>query len=163
MHQRPGNEDAACDVLIVGSGAAGMAAAITAHHFGLDVLVVEKSALFGGTTARSGGWLWVPGNPLASREGVDDPLDRARAYIRHEAGNYYDAARVEAFLQNAGPMVSFFEANFEVKFTFGTNYPDYHPDHPGGAEQGRSIHPLPFDGRRLGTHLSSLAQQMRES
>jgi len=75
MQQHSGKEDAVCDVLIVGSGAAGMSAAITAHHLGLDVRVVEKSPLFGGTTARSGGWLWVPGNPLASREGVDDPLD----------------------------------------------------------------------------------------
>jgi len=85
MQQHPQEEAAVCDVLVVGSGAAGMSAAITAHHLGLDVLVVEKSPLFGGTTARSGGWLWVPGNPLASREGADDPLDRARAYIRHEA------------------------------------------------------------------------------
>jgi len=163
MQQHAGQDHVVCDVLVVGSGAAGMSAAITTHHLGLDVLVVEKSPLFGGTTARSGGWLWVPGNPLAPREGVDDPLDQARAYIRHEAGNYFDEARVEAFLQNAGPMVSFFEANSEVKFTFGKNYPDYHPDHPGGAEQGRSIHTLAFDGRKLGSHLASLARPMKES
>ena len=67
-------EAIACDVLVIGSGAAGLTTAITAHHFGADVLVVEKASTFGGTTARSGGWLWVPGNPLASRSGVDDPL-----------------------------------------------------------------------------------------
>ena len=104
-------ETTTCDVLVIGSGAAGMTAAITAHHLGLDVLVVEKAAEFGGTTARSGGWLWVPGNPLAVRAGVDDPLEKARTYIQHEAGNQFDAARVGAFLENAGPMVDFLEAN----------------------------------------------------
>jgi succinate dehydrogenase/fumarate reductase flavoprotein subunit len=163
VQQDAGAEAVSCDVLIIGSGAAGLSAAITARHLGLDVLVVEKAAQFGGTTARSGGWLWVPGNPLAAREGVNDPIDRAKAYIRHEAGNHFDEARVNAFLANAGPMVSFFEKNSEVKFTFGTNYPDYHPDHPGGAEQGRSIHTLALDGRQLGSHLAVLAQQMKES
>jgi succinate dehydrogenase/fumarate reductase flavoprotein subunit len=153
----------ACDVLVIGSGAAGMTTAITAHHAGADVLVVEKEAVFGGTTARSGGWLWVPGNPLAARAGVDDPIENARTYIQHEAGNHFDQARVSAFLDNAGAMVGFLEENTEVKFSFGKNYPDYHPDHPGGAEEGRSIHPLPFDGRKLGASLAALAQPMRES
>ena len=70
-------EAIACDVLVIGSGAAGLTTAITAHHFGADVMVVEKASTFGGTTARSGGWLWVPGNSLATRAGVDDPLDVA--------------------------------------------------------------------------------------
>jgi succinate dehydrogenase/fumarate reductase flavoprotein subunit len=156
-------EAIACDVLVIGSGAAGLTTAITAHHFGADVLVVEKASTFGGTTARSGGWLWVPGNPLASRAGVDDALEDAKTYIAHEAGNHFDEARVAAFLENAGAMIGFLEANSEVKFNFGKNYPDYHPDHPGGAEQGRSVHPEPFDGRRLGSHLAALAQPMRES
>jgi succinate dehydrogenase/fumarate reductase flavoprotein subunit len=156
-------EAISCDVLVVGSGAAGMTTAITAHHFGADVLVVEKASTFGGTTARSGGWLWVPGNPLASRSGVDDPLEAAKTYIQHAAGNHFDEARVTAFLDNAGAMVSFLEANSEVQFNFGKNYPDYHPDHPGGAEEGRSIHPQPFDGRKLGSSLAALAQPMPES
>ena len=156
-------ETTSCDVLVIGSGAAGMTTAITAHHLGADVLVVEKAAEFGGTTARSGGWLWVPGNPLAARSGVEDPIENARTYIQHEAGNQFDAARVAAFLDNAGPMVAFMEENSEVKFSFGQNYPDYHPDRPGGAGQGRSIHTQPFDGKKLGPHLSTLAQQMRES
>lgn len=153
----------ACDVLVIGSGAAGMTAAITAHHAGANVLVVEKEAVFGGTTARSGGWLWVPGNPLAARAGVNDPIENARTYIQHEAGNHFDQVRVSAFLDNAGAMVGFLGENTEVKFTFGKNYPDYHPDHPGGVEEGRSIHPLPFDGRKLGPSLAALAQPMRES
>jgi succinate dehydrogenase/fumarate reductase flavoprotein subunit len=156
-------EAVACDVLVIGSGAAGLTTAITAHHFGADVLVVEKASTFGGTTARSGGWLWVPGNSLASRSGVDDSLQDAKTYIQHEAGNHFDEARVTAFLDNAGAMIDFIEANSEVRFNFGKNYPDYHPDHPGGAEEGRSIHPQPFDGRKLGNHLATLAQPMPES
>ena len=156
-------EAIACDVLVIGSGAAGLTTAITAHHFGADVLVVEKASTFGGTTARSGGWLWVPGNSLAKRAGVDDPLENAKTYIQHAAKNHFDEARVNAFLENAGAMVDFLEAHSEVKFNFGQNYPDYHPDRPGGAEQGRSIHPQPFDGRQLGKHLATLAQQMPES
>src|SRR5262249_16275586 len=143
---------------VIGSGAAGMTTAITARHFGADVLVVEKASTFGGTTARSGGWLWVPGNPLASRAGVDDPLEDARTYIQHEARNHFDEARVAACLENAGAMISFLEQNSEVSFNFGNNYPDYHPDRPGGAEKGRSIHPQPFDGRKLGRSLATLAQ-----
>jgi hypothetical protein len=156
-------ETIACDVLVIGSGAAGLTTAITAHHYGADVLVVEKASTFGGTTARSGGWLWVPGNSLASRCGVDDRLDDAKTYIQHAAGNHFDEARVNAFLDHAGAMVDFLEAHSEVRFNFGKNYPDYHPDHPGGAEEGRSIHPQPFDGRKLGNHLATLAQQMPES
>ena len=69
---------------------------------------------------------------------------------------------MNAFLDNAGAMVDFLEAHSEVKFNFGKNYPDYHPDHPGGAEEGRSVHPQPFDGRQLGKHLATLAPQMPE-
>jgi len=152
-----------CDVLVVGSGASGLSAAITAHYFGCQVIVIEKQAVFGGTTARSGGWLWVPGNPLAAREGASDSIEAARKYIAHQAGNHFDAGRVDAFLANAGKMVPFFEGNTEVKFAFGKDYPDYHPDHPGSVEQGRSIHTLPFDGRKLGRDLALLARPMAES
>jgi len=156
-------ESVSCDVLVVGSGAGGLSAAITAQHFGCNVLVIEKQAVFGGTTARSGGWLWVPGNPLAAREGAKDSIEQARTYIAHHAGNHFDAGRVDAFLAHAGAMVSFFEENTEVKFSFGKDYPDYHPDHPGGVEEGRSIHTMPFDGRKLGRDLVLLAQPMKES
>src|ERR1700760_1645626 len=99
-------ESVSCDVLVVGSGAGGLSAAITAQHFGCNVIVVEKQAVFGGTTARSGGWLWVPGNPLAVREHAEDSIEQARTYIAHQAGNHFDAKRVDAFLANTGNMVS---------------------------------------------------------
>src|SRR5690606_30258631 len=71
-----------CDVLVIGSGAAGFAAAITAKKAGLDVLLTEKAPVFGGTTATSGGYIWIPGNHLMKAEGLEDDIDEARAYLR---------------------------------------------------------------------------------
>jgi succinate dehydrogenase/fumarate reductase flavoprotein subunit len=82
-----------------------MSAAVTAGHGGLNVLIVEKEPRFGGTTARSGGWLWIPGTSLARAWGIVEGPDEARTYLRHEAGNSFDAARVDAFL-TAGPRQS---------------------------------------------------------
>jgi succinate dehydrogenase/fumarate reductase flavoprotein subunit len=79
-----------------------MSAAVTAGHRGLNVLIVEKEPRFGGTTARSGGWLWIPGTSLARDWGITESPDQARTYLRHEAGNSFDAARVDAIL-SAGP------------------------------------------------------------
>src|SRR5258708_2945369 len=97
-----------CDVLVEGSGAAGMAAAITAAPRGLNVLIPGKEPRFGGTTARSGGWLWIPGTSLARAWGIVEHPDSARTYLRHEAGNSYDAARVDAFLAAGPQAVDFF-------------------------------------------------------
>jgi succinate dehydrogenase/fumarate reductase flavoprotein subunit len=127
-----------CDALVVGSGCAGLAAAVTAGHFGLNVLVVEKEPRFGGTTARSGGWLWIPGTSLARGWGIVESPDQARTYLRHEAGNSFDAARIDAFL-SAGPQaVDFFITKTAVRFDMPLTFPDYHAEAPGGAQGGRS-------------------------
>lgn len=157
------SQSQAYDVVVVGSGASGLAAAITAQHFGLSVVVLEKADVIGGTTALSGGWLWVPGNRLATEAGATDSIAAARTYIAGEAGNHFDAPRVDSFLAHGAEMVDFFRANTAVDFNFGLNYPDYHPDRTGGAEQGRSLHAKPFDGARLGKALGQLAQPMPES
>jgi succinate dehydrogenase/fumarate reductase flavoprotein subunit len=151
------------DVVVVGSGASGLATAITAAKLGLSVVVFEKAEVVGGTTALSGGWLWIPGTSLAREAGAIDGLESARAYIQHEAGNHFDAARVDRFLAHGAEMVDFFRHNTAVDFNFGLNYPDYHPDHAGGVEQGRSIHTMPYDGAKLGKALAQLAQPMPES
>ncbi|RYF50638.1 MAG: FAD-dependent oxidoreductase, partial [Comamonadaceae bacterium] len=117
-----------CDVLVVGAGAGGMTAAITARKRGLDVLVVEKSQWFGGTTALSGGVLWVPGTRHAQKP---DSPDEVRRYMRREAGAFYDADMVDAFLEAGPKMVEFLERETAVQFV-PTLYPDYHPDYPGG-------------------------------
>ncbi|MFP5511087.1 MAG: FAD-dependent oxidoreductase, partial [Alphaproteobacteria bacterium] len=85
-----------CDLLVVGSGAAGMAAAISARHHGLRPVIIEKSDLFGGSTAVSGGAIWVPGNPIAAAAGMTDSREAARRYIQGEAGNLFNAELVDA-------------------------------------------------------------------
>src|SRR6185369_7791473 len=111
-----GDDAVDCDVLVVGSGAAGLSAAVTAAHAGLKVVVTEKEPRFGGTTARSGGWLWIPGTSLAKAWGIDEPPELARTYLRHEAGNSFDAARVDAFLTKGPEAVDFFTSNTALKF-----------------------------------------------
>ncbi len=151
-----------CDLLVVGSGAGGMAAALTARLLGLEVLVVEKEPLVGGTTARSGGWLWIPCSPHARRAGIVDSREAAARYLRHEAGNHFDPERVEAFLEAGPAMVEFLESRTLVRFVLGPQFADYHPDAPGALAGGRSICAEPFDGRRLGAALAMLRPPLAE-
>ena len=151
-----------CDVLVVGSGAGGLATAVSAAHRRLDVLVVEKEPVFGGTTARSGGWMWIPCSAPAKRAGVDDSLDKARTYLEHETGAHFDAARIDAFLQTGPKAVRFFEEKTSLQFDLGPTFADYHPDAPGGMPGGRSIVARPFDGRELGPEIKRLRPPLSE-
>lgn len=144
--------EVSCDVLVVGAGAGGMTAAITARKRGLDVLLVEKSPWFGGTTALSGGVLWIPGTRHAQRP---DSPDEVRRYLKREAGAFYDAVMVNAFLDAGPKMVEFLERETAVQFV-PTLYPDYHPEYPGGAEIGRSILAAPYNIRGLGREMARL-------
>lgn len=152
----PGQDrDLSCDVLVVGSGAGGLSTAITARKSGLDVIIIEKDQYFGGTTAFSGGVLWIPGNRHARDAGVTDSREAARTYLKHETGNHFDDAAIDAFL-DAGPrMLDFFEKETEAKFILSA-YPDYHPDVEGGATRGRSVTAAPYDARALGTEIGRL-------
>ncbi len=152
----------ACDVLVVGSGAGGLSSAVAAAHRNLDVLVVEKEPVFGGTTARSGGWMWVPCNGPAKRAGVEDSASKARTYLEHEAGEHFDAARVDAFLEAGPKAVEFFEEKTALKFDLGPTFADYHPDAPGGMPGGRSIVARPFDGRELKGEIRRLRPPLSE-
>ena len=151
-----------CDVLVAGSGAAGMAAAITAAHRGLNVLIAEKEPHFGGTTARSGGWLWIPGTSLARAWGIVEAPDAARTYLRHEAGNSFDVARVDAFLAAGPEAVDFFTTRTAVAFDMPLVFPDYHAEAPGGVQGGRSMVTRPFDGRELGETIKALGAPLPE-
>ncbi|MGB0748731.1 MAG: FAD-dependent oxidoreductase [Magnetospiraceae bacterium] len=144
--------DVACDVLVVGSGAGGLSTAVTAAKNGLKVIVVEKEPVFGGTTAFSGGVLWIPGNHHC---GAKDTRENAITYMQQETGNYYDGAAVEAFIDTGPEMLKFFESETSVKF-IPTLYPDYHPDVPGGVDVGRSVLAAPFDTSSLGDNLKRL-------
>lgn len=151
-----------CDVLVVGSGAGGLSTAVSAAHRRLNVLVVEKEPVFGGTSARSGGWMWIPGNAPAKRAGVEDSAEKARIYLQHEAGEHFDAARVDAFLEAGPRAVEFYEEETSLQFDLGPTFADYHPDAPGGMDGGRSIVARPFDGRELGPEIKRLRPPLAE-
>jgi len=150
------------DVLVVGTGASGMAAAVTAAHEGLKVLVVEKAPVYGGTTARSGGWLWIPGTRLAKEQGIEEPAGAARAYLQHEATTHFDAARVDAFIENGPKAIDFFTGKTCVQFDMPPVFPDYHAEAPGGQPSGRSMVTRPFDARELGQRVAQLAPPVPE-
>jgi len=153
------------DVLVAGSGAAGLTAAVTARKAGLDVLVVEKAEKFGGTTAFSGGVLWIPGNrhsaDVQMQTGVTDSVERARQYLIEECGNYIERDRVEAFLATGPEMVDFLENETHVKF-YGMDYPDYHSE-SAFSSNVRSIGTRDFTARDLGPRLKELRNQLPQT
>ena len=153
-------QDLECDLIVVGSGAAGLATAITAKKRGLDVVVLEKEAVFGGTTALSGGVLWIPMGPHGRKQNPADTREAVRTYMMRETGSFYDEAAVDAFLDNGPKMVEFFERETEMKFV-PTLYPDYHPDADGGVDIGRSILAAPYDIRGLGKDMSRLKPPLK--
>ena len=155
-------KDYTCDVLVVGSGAGALATAVTAAHNRLNVLVAEKEPVFGGTSARSGGWMWIPCNAPAVRAGVEDSPEKAKTYLRHEAGEHFDERRVDAFLEEGPKAVRFFEDKTSLQFDLGPTFADYHPDAPGGMPGGRSIVARPFDGRGLGPEIKRLRPPLQE-
>lgn len=154
--------DRTVDVVVIGTGAGGMAAAVAARKMGLEVLLLEKERMYGGTTARSGGVLWIPNNPISTFKPEPDSMDDARTYLRYECGDFYDSERVEAFLANGPRMVDFFVRETEVKLIALPEYPDYHAESPGGRMAGRSIMAAPLDGRELGEHIRSLRPPLEE-
>jgi len=150
------------DVLVIGTGASGMATAITAASKGLEVLVVEKEPVYGGTTARSGGWLWIPGTRLATEQGIHEPPGAAKEYLRHEATTHFDEKRVDAFLEWGPKAVDFFTRKTAVQFDMPPVFPDYHAEAVGGQQGGRSMVARPFDGRELGERIKHLAPPLPE-
>jgi succinate dehydrogenase/fumarate reductase flavoprotein subunit len=150
-----------CDVLVIGSGAGGFATAITARKAGLDVLMVEKAPVFGGTTAISGGYIWIAGSSQAIAAGIADGPDTCRRYLRAELGNDYDEAKVETYLTNGPRMVDFFVREIGVPFAT-TTMPDYHPGQPGALPHGRSLQAGPVKAGILGDQLHRLRLLPRE-
>jgi succinate dehydrogenase/fumarate reductase flavoprotein subunit len=139
-----------------------MSAAVTAAAHNLKVLVIEKEPKFGGTTARSGGWLWIPGTSLARGWGINEDPNLAKTYLRHEAGNSFDAERVDAFVENGPKAVDFFITQTSVRFDMPLVFPDYHAEAPGGTQGGRSMVARPFDGKELGDNIKNLAPALPE-
>ena len=137
-----------CDVLVIGSGAAGIATALRAAHDGYSVIVADKDRYLGGTTAISGGWLWVPGNAQGVREG--DTRADAEAYIEHLAGDSHDPAAVSTFLDTVPEAMSFFTDESGIAFHYPEKAPDYQMEAPGAKVSGRAVTVEAADARMLG-------------
>jgi 3-oxosteroid 1-dehydrogenase len=149
-------DEAQFDVVVAGSGAAGMTAALTAAHHGLRAVVLEKTDRFGGSTARSGGGIWAPGNEVLRRAGVRDTPEQAAAYLAHVAGAGVPEASRRALLDHGPEMLSLVLARTPVDFAWVPGYADYYPEAPGGLAPGRSVEPVPLDARVLGDELARL-------
>lgn len=143
------NWDYETDLLVVGTGSAGMAAAVVGSAEGLDVLVIEKTDKYGGTTALSGGVMWVPNNRVMKDAGIADTPEDALTYLKHNVGNRVAESKLKAFVEHAPKMADYMAANSELSFNLVHGFPDYRPETPGGHKGGRSIDPKVFSGRQL--------------
>ena len=151
----------AVDVVVVGAGGAGMCAALAAADRGLDTVLVEKSAYFGGSTARSGGGVWMPGNYALKEAGQADAddLDRAKLYLDSIVGDAVPKIRRDTYLDRGPEVLEFLRDHTPVRFQWVPDYSDYHPEAPGGRPAGRSCEPVPLDARPLGSELERLHPQ----
>ncbi|WP_417691680.1 FAD-dependent oxidoreductase [Roseibium sp.] len=155
-------QDEAFDLIVLGSGAAGLTAAITAALQGLKVVVLESQAEIGGTSARSSGTVWIPDNSLLRAEGITDDGPRAARYLSALVGNAGPEAPWRRFLQ-AGPLVlDELMAKTDLTFKPFMSAADYRQDMPGAAAGGRALEPQAFDGRRLKSDFKRLASPLRE-
>ncbi|MFW6448731.1 MAG: FAD-dependent oxidoreductase [Halobacteriota archaeon] len=151
------------DVVIVGSGAGGMVSALYADHQGLDAVVIEKTDTYGGSSALSGGGLWVPRNHLMDREGVPDSWEKARTYMQHTVGDRVPQERQDAYLEHAPEMAKWLEEHTAMEWTRMDGYSDYYPERPGGMSQGRGIEGKPFNGDKLGDERANLNEADMEA
>jgi len=148
------------DFLVFGTGAAGIAAAIYAAAAGKSVMICEKAAKIGGTTALSNAMIWIPCSDQAKAAKVDDSISRARTYLQGELGNYFDAAKIDAYLERGPEAVRVLEQRSDIRFTLASA-PDYHSSREGGVEKGRALSPAPYDGRKLGRDFALLGAPIR--
>ncbi|MCP1470417.1 3-oxosteroid 1-dehydrogenase [Sphingobium sp. OAS761] len=150
------NWDKEVDILVVGSGAGGLLAGLVGAHNRAEVLIVEKAELWGGTSATSGGGIWIPGSDVAKAAGFDDSLDDAFTYLRGLSADNVPDANIRAYVDNAAPMLRWVMANTPVQY-MAFPYPDYHAENPGGSPTGYRTHlPMPIDGKVLGDEIRTL-------
>ena len=154
--------DETFDVVVVGSGAAGLSAALTASIHGLSVLVIEKAATLGGSTAISGGAVWIPGNPHLGEVGLTESRQAVITYLRAILGNRLKLPLIETFLDRGPEMISFLEQHTELRLAPRAVSPDYQPDLPGAAAGGRTLDPVVYDGKALGPAFRRLRAPLKE-
>jgi len=142
--------DKEVDVLVVGSGAGAMVSALTAHDRGGEVLLIEKSPQYGGSSAMSGGGLWIPNNPLMEGVGIEDSPAAAMEYLRATTGGCVPEARLQAYVDNGPLMIRYLCDKTRIELVAMPEYPDYYPAAPGHRPGGRAMEPKNFDARLLG-------------
>jgi succinate dehydrogenase/fumarate reductase flavoprotein subunit len=145
-----------CDVVVLGSGAAGLSAALKARETGLSVMVLEREPVFGGTTALSEGMIWVPLSEEAKSKGIADTRDAAIAYLKAAAGTFQKPERIEAYVDGASEMLAFVHSASDLRFSLSAYSIDYHQELPGATSGARAFNPGLFDGRRLGDDFARL-------
>lgn len=138
------------DLVVVGSGGGALLSAVRAADEGLRVLVLEKSELFGGTTAYSGGVLWVPCNYDQAPNGVQDDLKTAFSYVKRVAKGLSPDERILAYVESANSMMEYLRDGVGLPYYSLTRYPDYYQQVPGSIKGGRSMDPARFDASKLG-------------
>ncbi|MGO3983007.1 FAD-dependent oxidoreductase [Pseudomonas sp. SAS7] len=144
------------DLVVLGSGAGGFAAAATAARRGLKVLVVEKAERFGGTSAISGGAVWLYGTDQARAAGAKDSPEAMRTYLKHVIGDGYDPALADAFIEHGHQALRWLEQHTELRYALRPHSPDYYPDAPGATQFGRALEMVEYDGKHLGPRFKDL-------
>ncbi len=144
------------DVVVVGAGGAGMTAALAAARQGLDTVLIEKSNYFGGSTARSGGGVWIPGNYALRAAGEADDPEESKRYLEAIVGDVVPKERRDTFIDRGPEVMDFVRDQTPVRFAWVPEYSDYLPESPGGRARGRSVEPVPMDCRFLGDELAHL-------
>jgi 3-oxosteroid 1-dehydrogenase len=154
--------DTTVDLLVVGSGT-GMAAALAAHELGLSVLIVEKSSHVGGSTARSGGALWLPAGPVLREAGATDTAERAATYLDSAVAGSAPRQRSTGFLTHLSATVEMLRRTTPLRLFWARDYSDYHPEEPGGSAAGRTCECHPLDTSMLGEYRTRLEPGLMEA
>jgi len=150
--------DHSVDVLIVGSGNGALTAALSSYEMGVtDVLIVEKSAKIGGTSATSGGGVWIPCNRYAKAAGAQDSFDDAKAYLLNTTpAGAVPEEMIDSYLRNGPKMIDFLHERSDVRYETLEHYPDYYTNVEGSRTGHRSMEPARFDSSLLGEDVGRL-------
>ncbi|MGR5238710.1 FAD-dependent oxidoreductase [Vibrio alfacsensis] len=151
------------DVVVVGSGAGAMSTAIVAADKGLSVVMIEKTDQYGGTSALSGGGIWIPNNDHFHAKGGGDSRELALKYLQASTQGEVDIKKLDAYLDNAPQMIRYLEKHTPVRYAVAEKYPDYYPHLAGSLPGGRTLDPELFDTSRLGDEIDNMRKASRST
>lgn len=163
MTEERNRVDKKVDVLVIGSGAGGLSAAVTAAHAGLKVLVCDRAAVLGGSTAWSGGWMWIPANGLVASPDPNEAPDAARTYLKAVLGDAFEPHLIDAFLGGGPEMVDFFHHQTSLQFDASKTICDIYGHKEGAGTGGRSVIAAPYEARNLGKLLPLLREVLPQT